>query len=501
MGGLAAAIRLAGRGVEVLVVDQAGTPGGKMRRVHVAGAPIDAGPTVLTMRDVFDDLFAGAGASLDAAVTLRRADVLARHAWSPAERLDLYGEVDRSADAIGALSGADEARRFRRFSAHAERTFRTLEHSFMRSPDPGLRTLVRSAGWTGAADLWSIRPFTTLARELEGAFADPRLRQLFGRYATYCGSSPYLSPATLMLIAHVERSGVWMVEGGMHRVAQALADLAARLGARFRYGTAVASIDIANGRAAGITLESGERLEADAIISNADAAALARGRFGADAQRAVGRTGDARRSLSALVWTLVGDAGGWPLLRHNVFFSRDYAAEFDDLFRVRRVPRAPTVYVCAQDRGDQDAVPPGASERLLCLINAPPIGDVHPFDAHEVKSCEERAFDQLQRCGLAVRPQPGHSQVTTPADFELLFPATGGGLYGIASHGWRASFQRPRSRSRIPGLYLAGGSVHPGPGVPMAALSGSFAAAAVMADFASTSRSRPTAMHGGMSTP
>jgi 1-hydroxycarotenoid 3,4-desaturase len=157
------------------------------------------------------------------------------------------------------------------------------------------------------------------------------------------------------------------------------------------------------------------------------------------------------------------------------------------------------VYVCAQDREGGNGEPDG-SERLLILVNAPPTGDRNPFDAPEVEQCETRTFGLLAHCGLRVERLPETTIVTTPTDFHRLYPGTGGALYGQASHGWQASFRRPGSRTRIPGLYLAGGSTHPGPGVPMAALSGRLAAASVLQDLASTSRSVTTAISGGMST-
>jgi 1-hydroxycarotenoid 3,4-desaturase len=194
------------------------------------------------------------------------------------------------------------------------------------------------------------------------------------------------------------------------------------------------------------------------------------------------------RSLSAVTWNLVAETRGFPLLRHTVFFSQDYPDEFDAIFRRTRLPNEPTVYLCAHDRDDRDGAAPEGPERLLCLVNAPAAGDSHPFDPAEIERCETRTFTLLERCGLAVARESASRLVTTPADFHRLFPATGGALYGQASHGWRASFSRPGTRSRVPGLYLAGGSVHPGAGVPMAALSGRLAATAVLSDLTSTSR-------------
>jgi 1-hydroxycarotenoid 3,4-desaturase len=189
---------------------------------------------------------------------------------------------------------------------------------------------------------------------------------------------------------------------------------------------------------------------------------------------------------------------GFELAHHSVFFSSDYRAEFDEIFRRRCLPAAPTIYLCAQDRIDTAGVPPGHAERLLCLVNAPAIGDTHSFDTAEIESCEARVFGRLEQSGLTIQRR-SNALATTPSDFNRLFPSTGGALYGPASHGWKASFRRAGSRSALPGLYLAGGSSHPGPGVPMAATSGRLAAACVIADQASMARSRTAAMPGGTS--
>jgi 1-hydroxycarotenoid 3,4-desaturase len=300
-----------------------------------------------------------------------------------------------------------------------------------------------------------------------------------------------------MLIAHVEQAGVWLVEGGMHGVARVLARLAEARGATFRYGTEATEILTERGRASGVRLATGERLGADAVVCNADVAALSAGLFGAAARRAVERGEDAVRSLSAVTWTLRARATGFPLPRHAVFFAPDYGAEFDAIFARGRLPAEPTVYVCAQDRDDAAAAPDGP-ERLLVLVNAPPTGDRTPPSPQEIASCEQATFARLARAGLRLEAAD-RPIVTTPAEFARMFPATGGALYGRAVHGWRASFRRPGAATRLPGLVLAGGSVHPGPGVPMAAMSGRLAAAAVLADLASMRRSRRAATPGGMS--
>ena len=484
IGGLAAAIDLARTGERVTVFERARGPGGKIRQAALDSVTIDAGPTVVTMKWVFEELFSDAGRSFAESVTTHALDILARHAFDGGSRLDLFADHARSAAAIGEFAGSKEARGFLDFTKRAHETYRTLENSFIRSDQPSPVSLAMGAGLKGLGDLWRISPFSTLWNALGDHFNDMRLRQLFARYATYCGSSPFDCPATLMLVADVERQGVWIVDGGMQRLAAACHELAVACGVEFRFETEVTRIEIEMGRAAGITLQSWEKIAVDGVIVNADPAAVSSGLFGRDVAPAVTAIAPSSRSLSAITFAGEMPAEGFPLSHHNVFFGRDYHQEFDDIFRFARVPSDPTVYVCAQDRGPGRSHESSKRERLFLLVNAPAIGDTHRFTSEEVNQCRKSILSRLNRCGLTIEGLD-QATVTTPADFNRLFPATGGALYGQATHGWTASFTRPSARTRCPGLYLAGGAVHPGPGVPMAALSGRIAARSVVADLIS----------------
>ena len=282
-----------------------------------------------------------------------------------------------------------------------------------------------------------------------------------------------------MLIAHVEQDGVWMVDGGMHALAQAFAKAAESKGAQIKYRAHVQKITRV---AKGFVVETaqGDVFHADKIVFNGDANALARGFLGDDLRGGAPSTSIHQRSLSAVTCTIKTRTQGFPLIRHNVFFSNDYRAEFDAL-QSGSLNYDPTVYVCAQDRGDDDAEL-HQSERLLLLVNAPALGDQKSLSDAEIDQCMMRMMARVEACGLKIDQMPERRHITTPQDFNQLFPATGGAIYGRATHGWRATFTRPGVRSTIPNLYLAGGSVNPGAGIPMAALSGLTAAACLMQD-------------------
>jgi 1-hydroxycarotenoid 3,4-desaturase len=476
IGGLAAALHLAARGLSVTLLEAAAASGGKLQPQQLGSVAIDTGPTVFTMRWVFDELAALAGQPLDAALGLAPLPVLARHHWPDGSRLDLHADHAATVDAIARLSGSAEARRYEAFCERARRVHDTLLHSFMTAQRPQPWSLAWRVARDGLAGLGRIAPFHSLWHELGRHFRDARLRQLFGRYATYCGGSPLQAPATLMLVAHVEKQGVWSLPGGMHSLAAVLETWLRDRGATVRHGAAVRAFHWRDGRVAGVVLADGETLMADHVVFNGDAAALPAGLLGDAARTAAQSTPANRRSLSAITWSALVPRATADLLRHNVYFSADSPREFRELFEQRRVPTDPTVYVCAQDRESSAPALPG-HERLLCLINAPADGDdPHALSESALRACERGALSRLAEAGLRLQWSDASMRRCTPADFARRYPGSGGAIYGRAPHGWRASFARAAARSAVPGLSLAGGSVHPGPGVPMAALSGRLAA-------------------------
>lgn len=491
IGGLSAAILAASQGLRVIVLERAPRLGGKMREIQVGGRVIDSGPTVVTMRWAFDQLFAAAGRELADYVEFASLEVLARHGWPDGGRLDLFADLEASARAITLLAGPDDADGYRRFCTHTERIYDIVEQPFLRSERPSMASVVTAKGLRGTLDFLSIDWHRSMWAALSSFFRDPRLRQLFGRYATYYGSSPFRSPATLNLIAHVERIGVWRIVGGMYRLAEALANVAAELGVELRTNSEVARVLVANGRAVGVELRGGERISAAGVILNAAPQALDSGMFGEELRGCVATDRDAERSLSAVTWSTVARTRGFPLAHHNVLFSRDYPAEFRALERGELIAE-PTVYVCALDREDAgphaiDETPDWSEpERLFILVNAPARGDEDPWSKSELDELEQRTLAVMNANGLQLDVVA--QTRTSPREFEQLFPASGGALYGSTTHAMLAPFRRPTARTKIQGLYLAGGGAHPGAGIPMVCLSGQLAGRAAASDLASKSK-------------
>lgn len=498
MAGLVSALLLSHQGVKVTVVDKATAVGGKIRQLHPNGFAVDSGPTVFTMRWVFDEIFSAVNDSLDRLLKISPLPVLGRHAWDDGSTLNLYADPLASIDAIGRFAGLAEAKNFERFCLKVREVYDTLQAPYIQSATPSMMQLMGALGPRGLGVLASLGAMSNLWDSLGKYFGDVRLRQLFARYATYCGSSPWQAPATLMLIAQVEMDGVWAIEGGMHALPKCMETLAKQRGAHFLLEQTCQQINTSAGQVTGVTLESGHTIQADAVVFNGDVSALRAGLLGGSVRGAT-KPASGERSLSAVTWSIHAKTHGFDLDRHNVFFQNHYASEFTDIFKRQQLPQAPTVYVCAQDRG-LGLDPPAEGERLLCLVNAPAVGDTNVLTDEAIEQCQHNSFQLLQRCGLEVQTSASNTHRTTPAVFNQLFPATGGALYGQATHGWMSAFSRPTAKSQIAGLFLAGGSVHPGPGVPMAAMSGRLAGAAVMDHLGLISRSTRVLTSGGMLT-
>lgn len=496
IGGLATALRLAHTGASVTVLERHAGLGGKMRTLPSNAGPVDAGPTVLTMKPVFDALFADVGARLEDHVTLLREPLLARHFWTDGTTLDLMADHAHSVENVTAAFGSRAAEDFSRFCTRAKSLFEGFDGPMMQTAAPSL-AIVTAAVLRRPSLIRAMAPHQNLAQMLRAQFREPKLAQLFARYATYVGGTPGTSPAILSLIWEAERRGVWHVKGGMHCLARAIEVLARQHGAQFCYDTHVSRIELEDGKPVAVHTDTG-RMTVDAVVFNGDPRALATGMLGDGVAKAVPRQAVAPRSLSAQVQAFAArPADKFPLAAHNVFFADDAHTEYTPLDR-GKLQSDPTLYVCAQDRFG--GVIPTSDERFEIILNAPPSIDHSTIPPQESTQCQTLIFNRLAAFGLRFSPAPAMATLTGPHSFDALFPASNGSLYGRSPAGMMAAFARPTARTKIPGLYLAGGGAHPGAGVPMATLSARHAAEAMISDLCLTSTSPQAAMPGGMST-
>lgn len=462
LGGLATALRLAASGWRVTVCDEGARFGGKMNLWEQGGFRFDTGPSLITMPWIFEELFRAAGSRLDEHVELVPVRPIAEYVFDDATRFSYSTALPEWLDTLRRLEPRD-VDGFLRFMGLGARLFELSRETFFRRrplDPPDLRS-IRALGRAPLRGAWG-----NYHRTVESHFESPYLRQLFDRYPTYVGSSPFCSPATLAVIPYVEFAfGGWHVRGGLYRIVEGLVGLAERAGIALRASARVERIEHEGGRVRGVLLEDGTRLPAAAVVMNGDAS-TARAMLG-------GRGGplpEAERSLSGLVF-LLGVGRRLPdVAHHAVYFSSDYRREFADLFDERRFPEDPTVYVCAPSRGDRSVAPAGG-ETLFVMANAPAAGGA--WTAPAIDQARARVFARLAKGGFPdVAADTVVSDVWTPSRLALRYSAPGGAIYGTHSHGWRNAFFRPPNKDpRYGGLYYVGGSSHPGGGTPTVLLS------------------------------
>lgn len=473
VGGLAAAARLASTGHQVTLCEQAPAVGGKLgERVITTAAGtfrFDTGPSLLTMPWVLEKLFRETGDPLETVLDLVQLDPVARYRFADGTSLDVCADHERLCRRLDEILGGSAAGDWDRLWQRAGRIWTATAVPFLQSP---VSAASLAAQLVQLRDLATVAPWATLRRLGKSYLRDARLRMLLDRYATYTGSDPRRAPAALAAVPYAELAfGGWYVTGGLRRIADALLARCAEVGVVVRIGTDVRSIEVGGGGVSGVTLADGERLPADVVVANADATHVYTDLIDAPGQAR--RLRRATPSLSGFV-LLLGLRGRTPgLAARTVLFPADYDAEFDSVFGSPARPADdPTIYLSVPD---DSAVRPGGHEGWFVLVNAPRhgpgAGAVDWAAPGRADAYAQHLLDLLARRGLDIRDRLLFTQVRTPADLERDTRAVGGAIYGTSSNGLRAAFLRPANRSGVPGLFLVGGSAHPGGGLPLVMLS------------------------------
>jgi phytoene desaturase len=452
VGGLACAARLAAAGHDVTVLERGDVPGGKCARVTLdaggVAVAVDAGPSLLTMPWVLQELMAETGG---APLELLAVEPVTRYRFADDTKVDVSADRAASAAALEAWSaGAGED--WLRFLQICDAMWAASER-FLTGPPPfPPRRHARADPRDGLA----VRPWQTLSQLARATVRDPRLRMVVERFATYAGADPRRAPAALAVAGYVEHAfGAWHVPGGLYGIVETLAERLTALGATLRCGVAVVAVERSGGRVTGVRTADGERVAADAVVWNADALALVQALHGRPA-----RTRRARSSSGlALLLALHGREPG--RAHHEIAFPADYGAEFDDLFAARRPVRDPTIYTCTPWVTDARDTSDGVEGRFV-LVNAP---------ASRTCDWQAEASRLIARLGLGDRVL-AHA-VRSPDDLVAETGALGGAIYGAAPHGRLGALRRPGPEvGGVRGLFRVGGTVHPGGGLPLVMLGG-----------------------------
>ena len=370
VGGLAAATRLAVEGHDVTLFERNDVVGGKLASRTRDGYTFDVGPSLITLPQVFDELFQVAGTTLDEQVDLVRLDPQFRYHWLDGSVLTVFDDADQTAQSFDDFGiGAGDA--WRAFDARGRRVWDVAERTFFAGSMSNPVSLAKRM--RSPTDLTAIDPFRTLHGSARSYFRDHRLVQWAGRYATYSGSSPYLAPATLACIPHIEsRFGCWYARGGLDRLRTALERVAEHSGVVIETGAEVARISKASGRVTGVELVDGTHHEADIVVANTDAEHLYADLL--DDTKALRKVRRAKRSTSGFA-LCIGVRGLTPgIEHHNVWFSAKSSSEFDAIER-GDLPDDPTIYACVSSVTDPSQAPEGC-ENWFILVNTPSSVDV-----------------------------------------------------------------------------------------------------------------------------
>ncbi|TVR71767.1 MAG: phytoene desaturase [Spirochaetaceae bacterium] len=476
LGGLSAAIRLAAAGYPVEVYEKQSGPGGKAFTEQIGAYRFDTGPSLFTMKHVFEELFASAGRRLEDYLTLKPLERICNYFWPDGSRLATWSDLHRMAGEFE-RTFREPREHLDRYLRHSRRIYDITAHLFLERSLHEWSTLgaprfVRSLLQLHRIDLWR-----TMDEANGSFFRDGHLRQLFNRYATYNGSNPYRTPATLNIIPHVEYGlGAWAVENGIYAVSRALEQLAREQGVVFHYRSPVERV-LTKGTAPGKrpvrgVLVGGEEVPAEVVVSNADVTATYRFLLRDEQAKAFRRHRRLEPSSSGIVFYW-GVRRRFPELGlHNIFFSADYTREFREIFREGRSPTDPTIYLNITSKEGSPGDAPEGGENWFVLLNAPwDSGQDWNREALRVRTA---VLQRLSReLGTEVEPLIEVESRMLPPDIEARTDSAGGSLYGISSNTRVAAFRRHPNRSRpYPGLYFVGGSAHPGGGMPLVVLGG-----------------------------
>lgn len=470
---MATAARLSVKGHQVTIVEQSDQVGGKASAYSRDGFVFDTGPSLITLPAVYRDLFLKTGTSLEDNVDLQPVEPGTSYRWSDGTRVTLPGvNPAAAATALGDALGGTAREDWLALIARAAEIWRITRKPFLESPLTGTRELLALA--KSPRDVRTVAPTTSLRGLGRKYLRDPRLRMLLDRYATYSGSDPRKAPAALSTIPYVEQTfGSWHIGGGVHKLADALAARCEERKVDILLNSDVTRIVLDEGKVRSVELSDGSHLEADIVVSNADASHLYGDLVsGNRADAALRQLRKATPSFSGFVMLLAIKGRTPDISHHNVWFPADYNAEFDAVFKGRPATD-PTIYACVPD--DPLMRPDADHESWFVLINAPRHGHgKNEFDWSQTdfaNNYADRMVELLAERGTDLRNRILWRELITPADLEARTRAPGGSIYGTSSNGMRAAFLRPANTSPIEGLYLVGGSSHPGGGLPLVGMS------------------------------
>lgn len=476
IGGMNAAMQLASKGYSVHVFEKRKEPGGKMRRVHFSDCTFDAGPSLITMPFILRDAFERTGVKLDSYLSLLSIDPICHYRWLDGKQYDCHSDPYKRNEETERVFGKQAMKEMNAYLAHSGKVYHATKDVFLFNPFDGFKEFIKSKNLSLLPALPSMKFMQKFHAFNAEKFTDPKLVQLFDRFATYNGSSPFLAPATLMVIPFIELEyGGWYPRGGIYAIAEAFYRRCLELGVIFHFETDVKSIQTDGKKAIGIVTDKNDVFESRHVISNTDVF---------HAQNELLSRNNVKRpdlSTSGFVMLMPMKSNPFSMAHHTVLFSDTYQEEFTTIFNAHAAPKEMTVYISVSSRTDETQSG-NQKENWFVLVNTPPTSIDGEWTPQRSESYKESILTMIERFLPGIRTYMDDEPfIINPDDFSSEFHATGGSLYGSSSNSMFSAFLRPKNKdSRISNLYHCGGSAHPGGGIPLVILSGEFAAREVI---------------------
>jgi phytoene desaturase len=464
VAGMATAIRLAVQGFEVHVYEKNSYPGGKLSSITVGGYHFDAGPSLFTQPQNIAELFALAGENMQEYLPYETLPIACRYFYEDGKVLNGYTDAEKFANEVHNVTGEDPEAVLN-YLRQSQRLYNNIGGIFLNNSLHKAKTWLKPSI---AKALATVKPeylFKTLHNVNARRFKQPHTVQLFNRFATYNGSNPYEAPGMLSLIPHLEHNeGAFYPKGGMISITNALYKLAEKKGVHFYFDEAVQRIIENEGHAIGV-VANGVNIYGDVIVSNMDVLFTYRNLLQDD--KAAAKLAEQPRSSSAMVfyWGIKKEFAG--LYLHNIFFSNDYKTEFDYIFNRGGLYHDPTVYINITSKMEPGLHAPQGTENWFVLVNVPAFKGQN-MDAM-VKQCRKNVIAKLNRMlQTNIEEYIEAEDMLTPLQIESRTASYAGALYGTSSNTKMAAFMRhPNFSRKIGRLYFAGGSAHPGGGIPL----------------------------------
>lgn len=467
ISGIAAAIRMRNKGYAVTVFEANSFAGGKLSTESNKGYRFDMGPSVFTMPEYVDELITLSGKSPRDYFNYIPLDPVYRYFFEDGTTVDGFHGKEKYAEAMSEKLN-DKKEDIISYLNKTEEMYDLTAEVFLHNSLHKFKNFMTKRVVKGLLNFGKIGAFDTMNGANQKAFKDKKLVQILNRYSTYNGSSPYLAPATLNVISHVEiEKGAFYPVGGMYSITSSLVKLAKDIGVKFNFSTPVLEILTEKKKVKGIRTDN-ENFNFDVVISNMDVYNSYL-KLLPNAKKPT-KTLSQPKSSSGIIfyWGIKHEFSQLGL--HNIFFSENYEEEFDTIFSKKTIYKDPTIYVNITSKHTITDAPEG-SENWFAFINTP---NNSGQDWNKlVNEAREKMIEKLNRIlKIDIRPMIECEMVFDPRVIESRTSSAFGAIYGNASNNKFAAFMRHANFSKeIKGLYFCGGSVHPGPSIPLCLLS------------------------------